>query len=506
MLGRTKSLDPAVVPLVYSALVSMLTTIFGYELGMLCCNQQEFEEFFVEAANRTHIILGTFVLGFIFGVFISGYITYGSGRKITILSSSIMGTLSVISANVAPNFTVLMCSYFVLGFSFGLYLVPALLYICEIVLPTNRAMTLMLLPFFFCVGLEFSLFTSSLRSIESIVLYALLVFLNFTIVSVSVVKLPESPRYLALSGSTDAALSILFRLRRDMGVAARELAEINECCRGETRGIELYLQNTVCRRLLTFLCISILLFNVSGVTVVPYMVIDFFNYHLICDESNRCDYSVNHYVVGLCFTIILLSIIWHVFALSRYTRRSLLLVETLLGAGFLFVTTLSCVLPESLLQSWLLLISLMAFIFVFFGSFVTFVCVMSVEMLPIRGREFGMAAIGISCGIGCLFSLQMFKPFFNMLTVYGFFLSCSLISTFLCYLIYTLMPITETLSLEEIEGQVMSVQNFSDLAESAHQAEELAERMRQGMDYPEDEAAQEAFLQASNNNNNYKNY
>lgn len=465
MLVKTNNLDPAVISTVYATLISMLSIIFGYELGMLFVNQPEFSEFFVEAANRTNVIIGDFVLGFICGVFIAGYITYGSGRKITLLSSAVMGTLAVISSNVAPNFTVMMCSYFVFGFSFGLYLVPSLLYICELVLPNHRSMDMMLVPFFFFLGMEISLFIPAIRSVESVVVYSILVLLNFIVVSVALVKLPESPRYLALSGSTDAALSILFKLRRDMGVAARELAEINECCRGETRGIELYLQNTVCRRLLTFLCICILLFNISGATIVPYMLLDFLNYHLYCDENNQCEFTVNHYVLAMCFTVILLSIVWHIFALARYPRRSLLLVDTILGAGFLFITTLGWVLPISLIQNWIILLSLLGYIFVFFGIFVSFVCVMCIELLPIRGREFGMAALGIACGIGCLFGLQMFKPVLNMLTIYGFFFSCSLIATFLCYLSYALMPITETLSLEEIEGRVMSVQNFSDLAE-----------------------------------------
>lgn len=502
VIVKTKNLDPALIPLVYAAIVSMLNMIFGFELGMLFCNQSEYAEFFVEAANRTHVIIGAFVLGFIFGSFIAGYITYGSGRKITIVSSSVIGTLSVISSNVAPNFTVMMCSYFVIGFSFGMYLVPSLLYICELVLPSSRSLAMMLIPFFFFVGMELSLFISSPRSIESIVIYALLVILNFILISVALVKLPESPRFLALTGSTDAALSILFKLRRNMGVAARELAEINECCRGESRGIELYLQNTVCRRLLTFLCICILLFNISGASIMPYILVDFFNYQVQCDENNMCDLILNQYVLILCFTAILLSIIWHILALARYAHRSLLLVDVLLGTGFLFLTTVGCILPVSSFQNWFVLLSLMAFIFVFLGGFVTFVCVMSVELLVIRGREFGMAALCIACGVGFLFDLQMFKPMFNLLTIYGVFLSCSILATFLCYLLYSLMPVTEILSLEEIEGHVMSVQYFSDLAENK-QLEESEARKRQLENEQLRASSQEVYIQGARGYNTF---
>lgn len=468
VLVRTKALDPAVLPLIYATLVSMLNMIFGFEIGILFGNQSEFVEFFVEAANRTQVLIGGFVLGFIFGVFIAGYISYGTGRKITLLSSAVLGTLAVISSNVAPNFTVMMCSYFVIGFSFGLYLLPSMLYICEVVLPANRAFAMMLLPFFFFLGMEFSLFSPSIRSIETIVFYVIFVLLNIIVISIALVKLPESPRFLALSGSTDAALSVLFKLRRDMGMAARELAEINECCRGESRGIELYLQNTVCRRMLTFLCICILLFSITGATIVPYMLVDFLNYQLQCDDNNLCEFTTNRYLLALGFTSLLLTVIWHIFAFSRYTKRSLLIVETMIGSGFLFLTTLGCVLPVSSLQNWLVLIALLGVIFVFSGCFIAFISVMSVELLPIRGREFGMTALCISFGIGCLLSLQMFKPAVNFLTIYGFFLGSSLLASFLSYLIYALMPMTESLSLEEIEGQIMSVQNFSDLSSIQH--------------------------------------
>lgn len=456
--------DPEILPIFFAVLVAIPTVLFGYELGMLFGNQAEFAEFFVEAANRTNVIIGTLVLGLVFGVFIAGYIAFGSGRKMAILSSSVLGTLAIVASNVAPNFTVLLCSYFVIGFALGMYMVPSLLYICEIVLPDNRAWGLMLVPFFFFIGTEISLFIPSLKSISSIITYAALVFINLTLVMVSLVKLPESPRFLALTGSTDAALSILFRLRRDMGVAARELAEINECCRGEAQGIELFLQHTVCRRMLTFLCMCIVLFNSSGATIVPYMLVDFLNYHLTCEEDNVCNFSVNSYVLALCFTTTLASLIWHAFALSNYSRRRLFIVETLAGAACLFFATFCYLFPASEWQQIFLLFSLLTFIFLFFGSFIAFVCVVCVELLPVRGREFGMAAIGMSCGIGCLFGLQLFKPVFNMLTIYGFFLSCSLLATFLCYLIYALMPNTKILSLEAIERILMSLENFSDMA------------------------------------------
>lgn len=89
---------------------------------------------------------GTYILGFIFGVFIAGYVTYGSGRKISIISSITVGSLAIFASLVAPDYSILLCSELVIGFSFGLYLISALLYNCEIMLPNKRGLSLMMIP------------------------------------------------------------------------------------------------------------------------------------------------------------------------------------------------------------------------------------------------------------------------------------------------------------------------------------------------------------------------
>ena len=60
------------------------------------------------------------------------------------------------------------------------------------------------------------------------------------VVIVSYLRLPESPRWLALTDSSDKALTELIRLRNSTSEAARELAAINECVLGDDRGITVY--------------------------------------------------------------------------------------------------------------------------------------------------------------------------------------------------------------------------------------------------------------------------
>lgn len=443
-------------------MVSIPTVLFGFELGMLLVHQEEVNKFFIGAVDRVQVLLCTLLLGVILGVFMAGYISYGSGRKITMLSGIALGSLSVIAANVAPNFTVLLNAYLVNGFAFGLYVVAALLYICEIVVPICRIATMHFIPGCMFAGMLISLFTPSLTSTESIVIYATLLTLNALIIASSLVKIPESPRYLAISGSADASLNVLIRMRFDVSYAARELAAINECCRGEARGVELYLQNTVVRRLLCFICACIILFNCSGAIVVPYLLVDFLNYNLVCAD-NVCVFSASRVLMGLCFLFLFAGVVWHAWSLYKFSRRRVMFCDTLIGACCLFIASLCYVMPVSTEQNAILIVCLLIFIFFYFGGFVSFICVICIELLPLRGREFGMSAIGITCAMGSLLSIQVFKPLFFYLSIYGFFLAGALVAMFIAFLVFFIMPKAEILSLEKIEARVMSGHRLAEL-------------------------------------------
>ena len=162
-----------------------------------------------------------------------------------------------------------------MGLAFSLYTLSSLIYICEITLPSNRGFCACLLPVAFLLGVEIGIFTPDLRpSGEGFPLYLLLVMIHILALVLAILKLPESPRWLALSGYYDAALSVLFSLRNDMGIAARELAGVNECCRGEEKGSELFLQNTNFRKIVWLLLSLVLFIQLSGIVILPYTFSD----------------------------------------------------------------------------------------------------------------------------------------------------------------------------------------------------------------------------------------
>lgn len=462
--ARTLSLNTAIWPLQYAALVAAMSVIFGCDLGTLFINQQYLSNLFLLSLNRSHVIIGTYILGFIFGTFISGYVTYGSGRKITIVSSSLVGSFAILASAVAPNFAIFLCSEFVIGFSFGLFFIAACLYNCELMLPSLRGTALSFIPIGTACGTLLSLITYTDPVSKPLVVFIVLVILNLILLATTVIKLPESPRYLALTGSTDAALAVLFKLRHDMGMAARELAEINECCRGENRSLEFYIQNTIYRRLLAFICVSTFVLNMAGSFIIPYVLLDNLSLVLLCEENNYCYYDLNSALIYTTFTLIFISVLLHALALTRFSRRFIVLFSLATACTFLAITTITSLLPHSDLKNYILTIALLAFIFFGMGFYSIFMCVLIPELLPIRGREFGFAAIVLAQGIGQLFSLQAYTPMIHQLGFSSFLAVATLLMGINLYFLYLFLPpLTGQKSLEGIELRVMSLPKFMSL-------------------------------------------
>ena len=455
--------DIALWPLPHVALVAAMGMIFGFDLGSVFINHEIVSDFFLIADSKADIISGTYILGFIFGVFIAGYVNYGSGRKLSIISAITVGSLAIFASLVAPNFSILLCSELVIGFSLGLYLVSASLYNCEIMLPVNRGMGLMMTPVGVMAGGFFSFIASAEVTDHPFLVFIGLFITNIILVSIAIVKLSESPRYLALTGSTDAALSVLFKLRHDMGAAARELAEINECCRGESRGFEFFLQNTVYRRLLSYMCIAAFLFNVGGVSVIPYVLIDKMSLYLICLKDEYCYFSVNNQVIYTTFLMAFIGVFLHALSIERNKRRLVVLYSSAIALAALGAALVSSLFPTGTIQQFILFISIMIFVLFSLGSFMVFIAAIAPELMPVRGREFGLASIFMAHGIGLLGSMQMYSPVIHTYGLSGLLAVGFITSLLLLYINMLYLPNPGRLTLESIENRIMSASRFSDI-------------------------------------------
>ncbi len=454
-------LESAAVSLRYVFMAASFAVFFGYHLGMMYFNNSFLTIYYLAGLGNLEVIFGTSSLGMLLGVFIGGYLAYGSGRKTSIVSSAALGTMAITASFFAPNLSLMLCIQFVIGFSYGLFQLSTALYAVEITLPGNRGLAASSIYAATFLGALIAIFVKANPASDENFLILLFFWLfNFVMMVLVVIKLPESPRYLAVSGMPDSALPILFRLRLDMGLAARELAGINECCRQQGRGSVLFLQNSNFRRLIWFLLAVTLLMNFSGFFIIPSSLMD-----LVYASEHDLSFDYYEYSSGLRragIIVGLAGIIIAALSLDRFGRRATIILGLAIAALSLLMLWIG-------LLSWsgfpIIIVSVFILFFIFAVSLIypSLVCVMAPELMPTRAREFGVAIIfsfNIIINLGCQ---QFFVTLINAIEFSSFFILCLLSCLVLLVWAFLTIPDSANSSLESIESRLLAGKKISEL-------------------------------------------
>ncbi len=454
MRSESLSSDSALRPLQYVLLIAMMTVGFGYDLGMIFANQQYLSDFFILSGNESDVIIGTSLLGVVLGLFLGGWLNYGSGRRLCLLCGASLGTLSITASFFAPNLSILLCSQFVIGFSWGLFLLSAVLYTPEITLPGNRGFACCLNGVFFSFGVVLAVLTRELNPLHGTPLLVVsMSACSAAVIVVAAVRLPESPRYLASVGQSDGALNVLFKLRRSMGLAARELAGINECYREEVRGARLFLQSPAFRRAFWMVLCLLLLLQASGMSIIPFSLSALFSENEAFDVYHSYDFTYG--VLKAACAVFLFGAVTAALMVDRLGRRALLFVSALLVNLALFILCISFVVGKFFFAPLLITIGVLLFIYAAAVAFITVVFLLLPELSPGRGREFAAAGVLLCLTVGTLFSLQIYPRlaiFVGFNLMFLFFLLSSLCLTAVCFFF---VPNTANASLEGMENRLL---------------------------------------------------
>ncbi len=445
--------DGTAKPLQYVLLCALLNLSFGYDLGLLFVNQQSLSDFFILSGNEGDVILGTALLGLILGFFLGGFLNYSSGRRLCLLCGATLGQLSIIASLFAPNLSILLCTQFVIGFASALFMLSALLYCAEITLPRQRGLASCLPWVIFSGGIGLAVLSREMNPLHGLPLLALtLCVFNLLLIIVAALKLPESPRYLASIGESDRALSVLFRLRLNMSIAARELAGINEGFRQETRGAQFFLQSAPFRHVFWTLVGLTLLLQASGLTLVPFALSDLFVAH---NGGRYHSYDLTYGLLKAACAVSFFGTISAAVMADKVGRRGLILIAALLCCLSLGVLSLSFIFGPFFFTPLFVTIGVLLYIYAATILFVSFTALLLPELSPGRGREFAAVCVLITQAVAIMFALQIYYEAVSALGFAVMFLLFFCSALLLCLLCCQVVPNTMNASLEGIESRLM---------------------------------------------------
>lgn len=427
-----------------------MSLFFGFNIGQIyACKLDLMNRFLLDSQEFDTIFL-TFLLGSIVGIFLGGRVTYDVGRRLPMVGSFLLGAIAQCSLLVAPAFSSYLISEFVVGGAYGIFLISALIYVAEIASIRKRGKATITIFLAQVIGIYIAIFCGRALYLNAYTTIVFFLICAFMLALISFLRLPESPRWLSISGFNDAALSELFVLRHNAAAAARELADINECGRGEDRGIELFLHSGSYRRTIWFLAILTVLIHLSGFAFFPYMSVK------VVSEYQMRFYAMGEELIyGTDFinagiTVFLLAAIAATLTVDTIGRKKLML-------GSIFTTELVLVLMYFLtVFSWdfgVVLLGVLVLIYIFaasIGLFVFFATVVS-ELLPAQGRELGEALIFFISFVGLLSSMMMFDIVTDTIGLSGFFALNLLFGAILFALVYHSLPELLGQSLESLE-------------------------------------------------------
>lgn len=452
----------------YVLIVASMATVFGFNLGGILSSKVRLINIFMLEIYDMDSMISTFLLGALVGFFVGGRLANSAGRLMPILGSFALGVIGQSSSILAPTFSTLFIAEFAVGICLGIYFVCATCYISEISPRKSRGKSGSLVSVFLCLGVLIAAMLKDVLPYSSIAAVVTLLALSIPLLAIAYLRLPESPRYLALSSSSDEALSVLIKIRYSTSDAARELAAINECILGEDKGITLFFRSIVYRRQLWFILFLSLLANCAGFAIGPYMSMDMLKAFFVSvgQLHPNARYDLNSSLLYATLTAALAGSYMSFLFSDSAGRRKILMFSIIANQSMLFGTYVcmaTSIAPAVAVA--LVTVFMTGFVFSSVLAMTVLLTVLYTEFLPIKGREFGFTVVLIAnvvCMMIGMFFFAKITRTFGPMFVYAFFMFSGVI---FFAVVHRVLPETRHHLLETMENAVFNNRTISAIKE-----------------------------------------
>jgi len=433
--------------------------LFGYDEGVIAVARPLLENDYPMSPLVGGFMTAAVPLGALAAASVAGPIADRFGRRRVLMSAAALFTVGALAASAITAVWMLVAARLVLGLAIGVAAVAAPLYIAETAPLRTRGSLVSTYQLAITVGILGSYLTGLFIAGNGMwrVMFGLgavpgLLFL------IGLAFLPESPRWLVMKQSAEAARASLRRLRGDGWDVDRELDEMVHMAQAEAGrrvGYRALFEPTIRPALLVAVGLFFLQ-QLSGINAVIYYAPEIFDRAGFDGADTRILATIGIGTVNLLTTVLAM------FLIDRIGRRPLLILGFAGTATTLLVIAIAVV-NSTLVPSWLVIVMLMLYIASFAISLGPLPHVMMSEIFPLRVRGPGMSMASIS------------NWGFNFVVVFTFPLMLAgpgLAATFTLFaviclggILFTLARVPETTghSLEAIETHLKSGQPLATL-------------------------------------------
>ncbi|MCL6296435.1 sugar porter family MFS transporter [Jejuia spongiicola] len=380
--------------LLITAVTALGGLLFGYDTGVI--NGAQFylsKHFDLDSAMKGWVV-GSALLGCLVGAIIAGPVSIKFGRKYSLIMSAVLFSISAYGSglpSIFPESVSLLVFFRIIGgIGIGIASMNAPMYIAEIA-PSNirgKMVTyyqLAIVIGFFVVFLATYFIGNSLTETQNIAFGWKRMFWSELIPSclflILLFFVPKSPRWLAIKGKDEEALTILIKIHGSEK-ANKEINEIKDSLKASNDGVKVnYFSKIVIGIIVIGTTLSVLQ-QFTGINAVLYYGADIFEKALGFGKEDVLAQQILLAFVNLIFTFVAM------FTVDKFGRKPLIYIGAIgMIVGFLL-------LGITLQQQSVGIISLLG-VLIFIASFALsmgpVVWVLLSEMFPNKIRSVAMS-------------------------------------------------------------------------------------------------------------------
>ncbi len=432
-----------------AAIAGLGGLLFGYDTGVIAGALLFIKPDFDLGSFAQGLVVAAVPIGAVFGAAVSGPSADRYGRRVMILVAAGVFIVGALASAAAPGVEMLVLARIVIGVAIGVASAAAPVYISEVAPPESRGQLVTFFQLAVTVGILVAYLVGlAFDGIEGWRWMLGLGCVPALALAFGMIRMPQSPRWLVMTGDDFAARATLAKIRvDDPATIDRELAEIKDSL-GEKPGAWSELLQPVVKAALVVGVGLAILQQVTGINTVIYYAPTIVEFTGVNSSAGSILAAVGVGVINVGATIVALRL------LDRTGRRTMLMIGVTGMTVSLFTLGLAFAGDdETTLASIVAIGSLMTFVASFAISLGPIFWLLNAEIYPLSVRS---KAAGIGTMANWTFNFIVSLTFLLLIEALGrsgafwFYAAVGGLTLIFCW---KMVPETKGKRLEDIQAE-----------------------------------------------------
>ena len=429
--------------------------LYGYDMGVISGALLFIKDDIPLNSFTEGLVVASMLVGAIFGSGASGPMSDRLGRRRVVFIIAIIYIVGALILALAPSMPVLVIGRLIIGLAVGGSTAIVPVYLSEMAPTEQRGSLSSLNQLMITIGILSSyLINYAFTPIEGWRWMLGLAVLPSLILLIGVAFMPESPRWLLEHKSEKAARDVM-KLTFKESEIDKEIADMKEI-NAISESTWNVLKSPWLRPTLIIGSVFALLQQIIGINAIIYYAPTIFSKAGLGDATSILG-TVGIGTVNVLITIVAIMII------DKIDRKRLLVIGNIGMVASLLIMAILVWTIGIQSSAWIMVACLTLFIIFFGFTWGPVLWVMLPELFPMRARGAATGIAALVLSIGSLLVAQLFPILTDVLSVEQVFLIFAAVGV--CALIFVIkyLPETRGRSLEEIEADLRSRTNATDV-------------------------------------------